>query len=347
MLHPGLPASVTVQSWRGASARDRALASGHDCVVSANYYLDLFFPADLHYRFDPEAPQAELLALEDALLEDPRLTHVAAGMAWTHQWRQLDGPPVEPSSTPGRVLGAEACLWSELVDAETLDVRLWTRLPALAERFWSPAEYRDEADLYRRLPGCLAALRQLAGIDVLARRQALLARAGLKSSWLPLADVLEPVKWYGRLLGEQALEARIRGREMPQARPYDADTPLNRVVDGLFPESLEARRFESLCAAASDGDEAAVRKLLAMARVWSALPETGGGPKELEPLAGRLVALGAALLDVLVGQREPSRVLASLEAAGAPVGEYLLAVVPCLRRWLPRLAGVGSSVGSR
>jgi hypothetical protein len=182
---------------------------------------------------------------------------------------------------------------------------------------------------------------------VLARRQALLARAGLKSSWLPLADVLEPVKWYGRLLGEQALEARIRGREMPQARPYDADTPLNRVVDGLFPESLEARRFESLCAAASDGDEAAVRKLLAMARVWSALPETGGGPKELEPLAGRLVALGAALLDVLVGQREPSRVLASLEAAGAPVGEYLLAVVPCLRRWLPRLAGVGSSVGSR
>lgn len=346
VLHAALPATVAVQSWRGASARDRALAAGRDCVVSANYYLDLCFPADVHYRFDPEAPEAELLALEDDLLQDPRLRHVAAGMAWTHQWRERQGPDVEPAARPGRVLGAEACLWSELVDGDTLDVRLWTRLPALAERFWSPAACRDEADLYRRLPGFLESLRRLAGIDVHGQSRALLERAGLEPAWQPLAAVLEPVKWYGRLLGEEALAARLRGREMPLARPYDADTPLDRVVDGLFPESLEVRRLEALCAAAASGDETAARELLTVSALWAGLPETGAGPRELDPLAARLKALGIALGDVLEGRCEASTVLSSLDAAGAPVGEYLLAVVPCLQRWLPHLGGARAVSGS-
>ncbi len=332
VLHPDLPGSVTVQSWRGATARDRALAAGHDCVVSAPYYLDLFFPADVHYAFDPAAPQAELVEREDALLVDPRLEHVADGMAWTRQWREE--PAGRSGGEPGTLLGAEACLWSELVDARVLDVRLWSRMPALAERFWSPAGPGDVDDMYRRLEAVLARLPGWAGVDVAAQSRALLLEAGVQQPWLPLVEVLEPVKWYGRLLGEDALAARLQGREMPQARPYDADTPLNRAVDALPPESLPTRRMAGLCRAEARGDAGARAQLEALARSWRELPRSGAGPAELEALARELAALSGLVLGVLDGSLAVDEARRRLAAAAAPVGEYLLAPVPVLRRWL-------------
>ena len=52
-LHPGLARDTVIQAWRGNQARDTALAAGFDCVLSAPYYLDLFYPAALHHCFDP------------------------------------------------------------------------------------------------------------------------------------------------------------------------------------------------------------------------------------------------------------------------------------------------------
>jgi hexosaminidase len=310
-------------------------------VVSANYYLDLFFPADVHYRFDPEAPEDELARLEDALGQDPRLEHVAEGMAWTRQWRDVGAPrePAEADFPAGSVIGAEACLWSELVTAETLDVRLWTRLPALTERFWSPASWRDEEDLYRRLIVSLGRLKTGADMDVFAISRRLLRAAGLKPAWDPLASVLEPVKWYGRLLGEEALQARIAGREMPQSRPYDVDSPLDRVVDGLFPESLEARRIAGLCQLAAGADPSAVTHLRALAETWRGLPDSGAGPSELDELAGRLKMLGGLVIDVMDGRLAADLAESALHDAGEPQGEYLLAVVAPVRRWLASLIG--------
>jgi hexosaminidase len=349
VLHPRLPAPVVVQSWRGATARDRALDTGHDCVVSANYYLDLCFPADMHYRFDPEAPEAELVRLEDTLGEDPRLAHVAEGMAWTRHWRDagVARESTEAETPRGSVIGAEACLWSELVDAETLDVRVWTRLPALAERFWSPPAQQDENDLYRRLKVSLELLKISADMDLFAISRRLLRRAGLQAAWDPLAAVLEPVKWYGRLLGEVALAARIAGREMPQSRPYDADTPLDRVVDGLFPESLEAREVARLCERSAAADPAAAPRLRAQAEIWRGLPCSGAGPAELDELARRLQSLGALMIDVMDGRMAPESAVPAALAAGRPHGEYLLAVADPVGRWLASRkspAGRGSQV---
>ena len=86
VLKGGAPAGMTVQAWRGATARDRAMAAGHPCIESSGYYLDLFFPADVHHGWDPGAPLAERLAREDALAEDARFEHVAEGMKWTRTW---------------------------------------------------------------------------------------------------------------------------------------------------------------------------------------------------------------------------------------------------------------------
>ncbi|NJN51144.1 MAG: family 20 glycosylhydrolase [Gammaproteobacteria bacterium] len=64
IAHAGLPKDAVVQSWRGGASRDRATRQGFDCVFSAGYYLDLFYPADIHYAFDPEASAEELSVLE-------------------------------------------------------------------------------------------------------------------------------------------------------------------------------------------------------------------------------------------------------------------------------------------
>jgi len=49
-----------------------------------------------------------------------------------------------------RVLGGEACMWSEFVTPELLDTRVW-RAWRHRERFWSPQNVTDVADMYRRL----------------------------------------------------------------------------------------------------------------------------------------------------------------------------------------------------
>lgn len=334
-LHPRLPQGVTVQAWRGATARNRALSRGHDCVVSANYYLDLMFPADVHYGFDPEADEASLVGQEDSLLEDPRFAHVAEGMRWTNHWRESAALRADGS---GRLLGAEACLWGELVDESVLDARLWSRLPAVAERFWSPAHVTDVGDLYARMPACLHRLAAIAEIDVRASSADVIGNAGVTEQWRPLIEQLEPVKWYGRLLGEQALAARIAGTEMPLSRPYDADTPLNRVVDGLLPESPHALAVAEACHRHAAGDRAAASTLRDHAQTWRALRHQSGCVAELKSAAQRLADLGDLVLGVLDGTLSRSAARKILDAAAVPQGEYLIAVVPALRSWIETTA---------
>ena len=241
ILHPDMPDCV-VQNWRGATTRDRALALSKPTLVSAPFYLDLHYPADIHYGFDPEAPQSQWLEQEDALQADPRLRHVADGIEWTKQWRVGKLNVAGEVAGEVNVMGGEACLWAELVDPAVLATRLWSRLPAVAERLWSPASCTDVDSMYRRLQACWLSLPE--DPELTARRK--LQEMGFNADQITLLCLLEPVKWYGRLLGEQALKARLAGTEMPKARPYQADTPLDRVADFLPPESMAARRLDEL-----------------------------------------------------------------------------------------------------
>ncbi|KAH0512749.1 Beta-hexosaminidase subunit beta [Microtus ochrogaster] len=49
------------------------------------------------------------------------------------------------------VIGGEACLWGEFVDATNLIPRLWPRASAVGERLWSPQAVTDLEDAYNRL----------------------------------------------------------------------------------------------------------------------------------------------------------------------------------------------------
>jgi len=330
VLKAGCAADWIVQAWRGATMRDRALDAGHRVLVSAPYYLDLNYPVDVHYGFDPGAAQSELVAREDALLGDPRFASVAEGMRWAEHWRE---GAIERKAPDGdrALLGGEACLWGELVTPQVLDVRLWSRLPAVAERFWSLPEREDPEHLRIRLDGFLDRTLPEAGIDLAGALEAAFVRLGINGAWRDVAMLMEPVKWYGRLLGAEALAARIEGREMPQARPYGVNTPLDALVDHLPPESREAWRLAARCRAAGDGDESALRILENLLARWRSLNAQGDAPASLAVPLSRLLLLADAIESRLNGSTIDPETLAAL---CSPMGELVLAMPTALQAWL-------------
>ena len=313
-LHENLRQDTVIQAWRGIEARDAALAAGHDCVVSAPYYLDLFYPADVHHAFDPATSTK---ASEPRLVDHPSLAHVREGLTWMSNFGTFPELPERPG---GRVLGGEACLWSELVTDELLDTRLWSRMPAIAERFWNGSA-SDAKGIYASAEatrGTLAALGMLpADNATLFQDYPDLAR---------LIEMLEPVKWYLRLLGVREFERRVSGLgSSGAARPYTTTTPLDRIVDRIPPESLATLR------AAADLDEG-----------MSMDPWIAGWRQQRDALERHPDLLGELrdVSDSLVGVADfldgnPNVDLGSL---GGPFGEYLLPIADVAANHEPRSA---------
>ena len=301
-LHGGLRQDTVIQAWRGIEARDAALAAGHDCVVSAPYYLDLFYPADVHFAFDPaSATKAD----EQGMADHPRLARVREGLTWMSGFGEFPDLPVRPG---GRVLGGEACLWSELVTDELLDTRLWSRMPAIAERFWNGRE-ADVEDVYERAAKTRSTL---ATLGILAQDNAALFRD--YPDLASLIEMLEPVKWYLRSLGVAEFQRRVSGLgSSGEERPYATTTPLDRIVDRIPPESLATRR------AAADLDSGAT-----MCRWIAGWREQRIALERYPDLLGELREVSDALVrvaDFLDGDAN-----VDIDSLGGPFGEYLLPI---------------------
>ena len=309
VLHPHLPQGFTVQAWRGLDLRNAATQSGRDAIVSSPYYLDLCYPADVHYRYSPETSLEEANRARDQELTDPRLAHVAAGVAWA------TGPHVVPklvsSKTQGRVLGGEACMWGEVVSERGLNLRVWSRMPAIAERLWNGVGAQPVKNVYCSMQ---YHLRRLAEAGYRVESQVL---EGLvpQSLW-PLVEMLEPVKWYARHLGAERLASRVEeGAEISAPRPYDTRSKLDRVVDFLPPESLASR---SCVKDIQTGCELSV-----WIRGWRSQREHFSQAAALDSTLCALKEASSALAavaDVAEGKRDPGPELAG------PFGEFVLPV---------------------
>ncbi|KAM9441485.1 beta-hexosaminidase subunit beta isoform 2-T2 [Clarias gariepinus] len=79
------------------------------------------------------------------------LDYISYGQDWQKYYK------VEPLSFDGSaeqkklVIGGEACLWGEYVDATNLTPRLWPRASAVGERLWSDESVKDISNAYSRL----------------------------------------------------------------------------------------------------------------------------------------------------------------------------------------------------
>ncbi|HEX7302548.1 beta-N-acetylhexosaminidase [Lentzea sp.] len=115
-----LPESTVVASWRGVQGGVTALRDGHDVVMCPEQFVYL------DYRqsdgADEPIPVGTLTTLEDVY-------------AWDPEPAELTG------DEPGRLLGAQANIWTEHLDsARRVDYAAFPRLAAFAEVVWSPAE---------------------------------------------------------------------------------------------------------------------------------------------------------------------------------------------------------------
>ena len=311
ILRPDLPKDILVHSWRGQASLAQAAKLGYRGILSNGYYIDLIQSTTLHYGTDPLSGDAANLSDEEKK----------------------------------RVLGGEACMWSEFVGPETIDSRIWPRTAAIAERFWSPQQTTDVPSMYARMQVISRRLDWL-GLTHNTSYPAMLRRiAGSEniSALRTLADVVEPVKGYDR--PEQAVTEPT------------SSTPLNRLVDAARPESMAAIRFGELVKTLTSGDirpgsEAEIREFLTRwrdnASALQPLAEKSFLVKEAMPLSQDLSALGAAGLQALGyldrGEKAPdawrTQQLAMVEQAAKPKAQLLIMVAPAVKQLIEATGGM-------
>jgi len=315
ILRPDLPKDIVVQSWRGQDSLAAAAKLGYRGLLSFGYYVDLNWPASRHYAVEPISGAAASLTAEEKQ----------------------------------RILGGEACMWSEYVSPENIDSRLWPRTAAIAERLWSAQDVTDVHSMYGRLQDVSRWLDWLelmhnSGYEPMLRR---LAGSNDVTALRTFTDVVEPVKDYAR--------------EEIAAVEATSLAPLNRVIDAARPESETARHFTDLVNAliARQADASAKREIAMWLSRWrdnqinlQPLENQSFLLQEIVPLAQDLSAValtGIQALDYFNrGERPPdswtTEQFALLEQAQKPKGQLLLMIVPAVRELVEASSGQKATV---
>ncbi len=285
----GLDRDTVIQSWRGQASLAEAARAGYRGILSFGYYLDHLKPASFHYAVDPIAPD---------LSEQDR----------------------------NRILGGEACMWAEYIDAETVDSRIWPRAAAIAERLWSPAGVADIDSMYARL-------------EEVSR---MLDWTGLqhRSNYQPMLDRLAGDRVASlRVLADASEALGIEGRR--DARKYSSLVDLNRFVDAVRPESESVRQLE-MSARRILANPAAARESATLRTAfvdWEENDARLAPPTDLASLSRNLSILGSIGLRALEYLKAPERMpdewveqqRAILHELGSPAAEVNLAAVRPVR----------------
>ncbi|MEO8635779.1 MAG: family 20 glycosylhydrolase [Gemmatimonadales bacterium] len=299
ILHENLPSTAIIQSWRGTEYMGQAARHGHRSILSAPYYLDHMKPTEEYYLADP-LPAATTLSSEEQR----------------------------------SILGGEATLWAEHVGPGTIDSRLWPRLGAIAERFWSPQDVQDVDDMFRRL-SILSIELESVGLGHEAHTERMLRLLTGQRAMGPLQNLLaltRPVT-----LGERG---RVSGLSLLP--------PLTHLVDAANPDPWSRSSLvRQARVATGDGPQAVAARaeLRESFRRWSflsamiqTLADTVPIAREGIPAAtalGKLGTIGLSALDFLGGSAAPAgwkaNSVAALDELGQPQGLLRLAGIDGVR----------------
>ncbi len=318
---PGAPKDIVIHSWRGTKALAEAAKQGYRGILSNGYYIDLMWSAARHYAVDPLGGEAADL---------------------TPEQRKL-------------VLGGEATMWSEFVNWENIDNRIWPRTAAIAERYWSPQSVNDVNSMYARL-AVISQRLEWAGLTHRSQPRKMLQRiAGSATSeefaaLRTLSEVVEPVKDYtrGDTTGYQAITT----------------TPLNRLIDAVPPESDVARRFDDTVTAFignSCRDTGVAAKLHAQLTTWrdndaalqslalksSFVKEVVPSSQDLREIATiGLTALEAIEKGMLLNDNSKAQATSAIEAASKGKAQLLLIPAGTIQK-LVNAASIGGACSGK
>jgi hexosaminidase len=286
ILAPGMAKGIVIQSWRGQDSLAAAAKQGYSGLLSHGYYLDAMWTAAQHYAVDP------LSGAVAPLTEDEQK----------------------------RILGGEACVWSEFVTADNIDSRIWPRVATIAERLWSPGAVKDVNSMYERLAAVSAGMVAL-GISPESQMETMLMRLANTDEIGPLrilADVVAPASLVGR--EEEAIKA---------GGVQTSETPLNRMTDIVAPESEAARRFSvevNALIAADFKDAALESQIRSQLAIW----------RENDVHVERLAARSYLLAEITT----PSQQLSALAAAGLEALDHIDKVDPVSVAWRDQRLGL-------
>ena len=237
---PGLDKEAVIQSWRGFDSLAASAKAGYSGILSAGYYLDHIDSAEQHYLVDP-VPAGSDLTPEQA----------------------------------ARILGGEACMWSEHVTGRTVDSRIWPRTAAIAERLWSPQAVNSVDDMYRRLWVESVRLEDFGLTHLSAEDVGLRKLAGTEQigPLQTLASVVQPVGFHERYELQHTSQL----------------TPMDHLIDAVRPDPPSRHEAQVLVAAYLKEPDASTRAQLA---AW--FEEWVDAAPKLQPLMAAPLLVDAA-----------------------------------------------------
>ncbi len=157
ILEGGLMEGATVQSWRGMEGAVEAVSHGHDAIVSPTSHAYFDYPVrsidvEKVYSFNP-VPEGIGADLEH------------------------------------RILGGECNMWSERAPQHLVDQKLYPRILAMAEVFWTPLHRKDYGAFSARLQNFYPRLDAL-GVDYGPEQEAVRIRNVIDGRMRVIAEII-------------------------------------------------------------------------------------------------------------------------------------------------------------